>query len=51
MINGKIYVGKHIDKSEIGFDDYMGSGIMITKAQKKYGIDKFKRNIRRMFVG
>lgn len=45
MINGKIYVGKHIDKSEIGFDDYMGSGIMITKAQKKYGIDKFKKEI------
>ena len=45
MINGKIYVGKHIDKSEIGFDDYMGSGIMIIKAQKKYGIDKFKKEI------
>lgn len=44
-INGKIYVGKHIDKTEIGFDDYMGSGIMITKAQKKYGIDKFKKEI------
>lgn len=44
-INGKIYIGKHIDKSETGFDDYMGSGIKIIMAQKKYGKENFTKEI------
>lgn len=44
-INGKIYIGKHIDKSKNGIDDYMGSGIIIKNAQKKYGIENFTKDI------
>ena len=44
-INGKIYIGKHIDRSETGFDNYMGSGIIIKNAQKKYGINNFTKEI------
>lgn len=44
-INGKIYIGKHIDRSKNAADDYMGSGIKIKKAQKKYGIENFTKDI------
>lgn len=33
-INGKIYVGKHIDRSNNEIDNYMGSGITLKKAKK-----------------
>ena len=39
LINGKIYVGK--DKKNN--PEYLGSGILITKAFKKYGIENFKK--------
>jgi len=35
-INDKIYIGKHSSK-DINRDSYLGSGIAISKAIKKYG--------------
>ena len=36
-INGKTYIGQH--KYKKLNDDYMGSGKLIRRAQKKYGIE------------
>ncbi len=42
-VNGKTYIGAH---STDDLDDgYMGSGTALKRAQKKYGIEKFKRSI------
>lgn len=42
-IDGKIYIGKHQTKN---LDDgYMGSGIQLTKAQKKHGLESFFKEI------
>lgn len=41
-INGMYYIGKHCQESE-GFDGYLGSGIYILRAIKKYGQDNFTR--------
>ena len=43
LLNGKIYVGKHSSKSLS--DLYMGSGIAIKRAIKKYGKDNFEKSI------
>ena len=43
--NGKIYVGKRSCKCSIEDDAYMGSGIHIRRAIKKYGIENFSKAI------
>lgn len=47
LINGKIYVGKHSTKDP--YDDYIGSGILISAAIKKYGVDNFKKEVLHTF--
>lgn len=42
-INNKIYIGKHITDNPN--DDYMGSGVRIQRAIKKYGIENFEKTI------
>ena len=44
LINGKIYIGQHIQYTK-SIDSYMGSGTLLKKAQKKYGISNFKKEI------
>lgn len=46
-VNGKVYVGAHKMKSK--HDYYMGSGVLIRKAIKRYGIKNFERTILHTF--
>lgn len=42
LINGRYYIGKHVGTLE---DSYLGSGVGIMRAIKKYGKEQFKREI------
>jgi hypothetical protein len=44
LLNSKIYIGFHFSL-DISNDKYMGSGFIIRKAIKKYGVHNFKREI------
>ena len=45
LINGKIYIGKSTRTDEYWIENYMGSGVYIQKAFKKYGKENFKKEI------
>lgn len=42
-VNGKTYIGQH--KYKDFNDNYMGSGKLIRRAQKKYGMENFEKEI------
>lgn len=45
LINGKIYIGKSTRTDQYWIETYMGSGVYIQKAFKKYGKENFKKEI------
>ena len=47
LINGKYYIGKH-ETDDIN-DDYLGSGIALLAAIKKYGRENFTKEVLYVF--
>lgn len=45
LMNSKKYIGKRSCKCKIEEDKYMGSGLAITQAIKKHGIENFEKKI------
>ncbi len=45
LINSKMYIGKRTCKCRIQDDSYMGSGVHLSRAKKKYGIENFSKLI------
>ena len=50
LINGKKYIGKRSCKCPIEEDKYMGSGVYLLRAIRKYGVDNFKKRIIKTFL-
>lgn len=42
-VNSKKYIGKHATPDP--YDEYLGSGVVLTKAIEKYGRDKFTKEV------
>lgn len=49
LINNKKYVGKRTCSCKIEDDNYLGSGILISRAISKYGEENFKKEIIKVF--
>ena len=47
LINGKKYIGKHATPDP--HDDYLGSGVVLSKAIEKYGRDNFTKTVLHVF--
>jgi len=43
LLNNKIYIGKH-ETYDLN-DNYMGSGKLLTRSQKKHGLENFKKEL------
>ena len=50
LTNGKIYVGKHKSEKHPDENGYYGSGKQITAAIRKYGIENFKKEARKLNI-
>lgn len=46
LLDGKFYIGVHDGEPD---DDYLGSGVMLQRAIKKYGVENFRREVLREF--
>lgn len=47
LVNGKIYIGKH--QTKYLEDEYMGSGKILKRAIRKYGIEQFRKSLLYIF--
>lgn len=45
LLDGKIYIGSDIKKQGRGDPQYLGSGVLLSKAIKKYGKENFRKTI------